>query len=218
MRLVGLGHDTRWPATKVKRDTKRIEKSPSLSWGRNPRRAADNTDLFTSAHTPVDFVNDSSPDHFEQDDTCSWVQHLLSGRAVRLVLYIGMRTRALPVNADAHDVWYVDFSDARRVLGQSSELVGCFVFGVCIMYRLYSCAAWMINRGEYSDRSGLVDGRGRALSVPCAHRYMLSKAVVLFREVCQPTSDELISREGDRWHREPRSATSQSSSSTRFSS
>ena len=173
--------------------TQRIEISPSLSWRRNLWRAADNTDLFTGAHAPVDFMDESSPDHFEQDNTRSWVQYLLSSRAVRLVLHISMCTRTLPVDADAHDVWHINFSDARRVLGQSSKLVGCFVFGMRILYCLYSCAAWMVNRREHSDRSGLVDGRGRALSTSCAHCYVLSKAVVLFREVCQPPQMSLFS-------------------------
>lgn len=99
---------------KVKRDSKNIKASPSL---RNIWRAADDTNLFTSAHAPVDFVDESTPDHFEQDDSCSWVQHLLGSRAICLVLHIGMCTWTLPVDADTHDVWYIDFSDARGVLG-----------------------------------------------------------------------------------------------------
>ena len=55
------------------------------------------TDLFASAHTPIDLIDETSSDHLEQDDPCPRVEDLFTGCAIALVLHVRRSGRALAV-------------------------------------------------------------------------------------------------------------------------
>lgn len=71
------------------------------------------TDFFSRANTPIDFVDELSADHLEENDPGARIQHLLVGGPVRLVLDVCILTWALAVDTDTKVVWLIDLRYSR---------------------------------------------------------------------------------------------------------
>jgi hypothetical protein len=187
----------------------------------NGERRNESTDFFSRANAAIDLVDQFSADHLAEDDPGTRIQHLFVGSSVRLVLDVCMLTWTFTVYADAKVVWLVDFRYSRRKFRQGSELISGLVFPRGGGARVCRCRS--VDGGERGD-----NGFGqRGLDCVCraivgSYGDVLPKSVVLFSEVWRKKEKRGWVRrranQSEKGKVEPRSAISQSSSSTRRSS
>jgi hypothetical protein len=181
--------------------------------------------LLARAHAAVDLLHEPAADHLEEDDARARVEHLLARRAVRLVLRVRARARQLVVHAEPEPalarVRLLEPAQPARELRQRRELVRGLVPPHPGRARR---RARPVHRGQRRDRRGRAVEHAAAAAAaadevrrggPRAYGDVLPEPVVLLREVSR-------ARQRARWDavraRAPRSAISQSSSSTRASS
>lgn len=66
--------------------------------------------LFSGTDAAIDFVDQTSPNHLEQNKAGSRVKHLFVSRTIAFILEICMGTRTFPVHPNTHYIGNVDFS------------------------------------------------------------------------------------------------------------
>lgn len=141
------------------------------------------TYLFTRAHTSIDFMDQPSSDHLEQNDPRPRIQHLLIRRPVRFILLIRIRTRSFPVHAHTHLVRLLDLRQPRRIFHKRRKLIGSLV----MLLRSDGVGgrrdARSIDRRKRSHGGGVVRGGRSSLCVAGMHGQMLFQSIVLLRKI-----------------------------------
>lgn len=142
------------------------------------------TYLFTRAHTSIDFMDQPSSDHLEQNDPRPRVQHLLIRRPVRFILLIRIRTRPFPIHTHSHLVRLLDLRQPRRIFRKRRKLIGSLI----VLLRSDGVGrgrrdARSIDRRKRSHGGGVVRGGRCSLCVAGMHGQMLFQSIVLLRKI-----------------------------------
>lgn len=73
------------------------------------RRRNGSTDFFSRADASIDLVNNTSADHFVEDDPGARIQDLFICGSVRPIFEVCVLTWTLPVDTDAQVIWLINF-------------------------------------------------------------------------------------------------------------